>query len=946
MRTPIALFSRRQAATGVAVLAVLGAWLQPTVARADPPRPPGAATKGERPPDYDARTGASMASLARTAGNPQVRALRDALGPQGIVDIDPVTGTPRLVAKVDGFLTGPGRADAGTVALDYLRAHPDVFGLSPAAVAGLTLRKDYVDIAGTHHLHYVQRVAGVPVYGNGVKAHVTKAGELIQVDGSPVADLPAKLAPATMTAADARAAAARDVHGTSVAGQADESAGPDRATRFAGGDRAQLVVFRSANGPRLGWQTMLRHEAYLHVIDARTGWVLLRRNLAQHDSGTTWENYPGAAKGGKQQSRDLTGPGWLPAGSQTLDGNVAHVYLDVNDNAKPDAGEEVGPSAPGKFAYPFTDFNAAVGPPCSALYPCSWNPAVANSWKTNAKQNAVQLLAFAGTFHDHLAAAPIGFTSGAGNFEAKDGDAVQVRGLDGADTAAGLPDGDHIDNANMATFPDGTPPQMRMYLFHNPADPADPFIAGNSGDVADVVYHEYTHGLSNRLVVDANGVSTLGGIQAGSMGEAWSDWYAMDFLVGKGLFTDTKADGEIQLGRYLGAGANLLRTQPLDCAVGPATAKCPGGGYTYGRFGKIAGRPEVHADGEIWGETLWDLRTALGSDLTRNLVTRAMELSPANPSFLDQRNAILRADNIVGAGKHQAAIWKVFAARGMGWFAGTLDGDDVAPAEDFSMPPAAGTPRGSLAGTVTDAGTGLPISGAVVVFGGHKSSFAGSYTAVTDNTGAYTINNITAGTYPKVSATAAGYDQKSSSVSVNSGPNALSWSLRRDWAARSGGGSVFASTGHDFTSDGCGPGNLIDQSPGNGWVSDVVIAGAGIEPRGVTVKLPDVVNVEEFTIDPASSCGLGGSASVGDYTVETSADGVAWQTAATGHFTPADRHRMNPVTPTGATGTGVRYIRFTATGTQLGDIGGTCPGAFSACTYVSASELGVHGALS
>ena len=55
-----------------------------------------------------------------------------------------------------------------------------------------------------------------------------------------------------------------------------------------------------------------------------------------------------------------------------------------------------------------------------------------------------------------------------------------------------------------------------------------------------MVYHEYTHGLSNRLVVDANGNSTLGEVQAGSMGEAWSDWYAMDYLVGQGLFRDTR----------------------------------------------------------------------------------------------------------------------------------------------------------------------------------------------------------------------------------------------------------------------------------------------------------------------------------------------------------------------------------------------------------------------
>ena len=60
---------------------------------------------------------------------------------------------------------------------------------------------------------------------------------------------------------------------------------------------------------------------------------------------------------------------------------------------------------------------------------------------------------------------------------------------------------------------------------------------------ADVEYHEYTHGLSNRLVIDANGNSTLNDIQAGSMGEAWSDYYAMDYLVTNGFFKDTNEVG-------------------------------------------------------------------------------------------------------------------------------------------------------------------------------------------------------------------------------------------------------------------------------------------------------------------------------------------------------------------------------------------------------------------
>ena len=48
----------------------------------------------------------------------------------------------------------------------------------------------------------------------------------------------------------------------------------------------------------------------------------------------------------------------------------------------------------------------------------------------------------------------------------------------------------------MSTPPDGTPPVMQMYLFHQPnTGNLDPFLASNGGDEADVVYHEYTHGL-------------------------------------------------------------------------------------------------------------------------------------------------------------------------------------------------------------------------------------------------------------------------------------------------------------------------------------------------------------------------------------------------------------------------------------------------------------------
>ena len=82
---------------------------------------------------------------------------------------------------------------------------------------------------------------------------------------------------------------------------------------------------------------------------------------------------------------------------------------------------------------------------------------------------------------------------------------------------------------------------MQMYLQHQPGTSypdGDPFSPTNVGDEADTVYHEYTHGLSNRLVVDPGRLHS-GRVQAGAMGEAWGDWYAMDYLVSQGLQRDT-----------------------------------------------------------------------------------------------------------------------------------------------------------------------------------------------------------------------------------------------------------------------------------------------------------------------------------------------------------------------------------------------------------------------
>ena len=608
-----------------------------------------------------ARAGRS-AALRATA---PVRALARQLGPQSVIDLDPLTGTPRQVGRLDGSLTGPSTASATAVALGYVRAHADVFGLSAADLARLVPARDYVDIEGIHHLAFVQQVGGVPLFGNGLQANVTRDGRLVNVTGSPV---PGLRAPATLRAGLSVDAAIRlakkDVGETQVA--------PAR------GDTGKPVLFHTAGGTRRAIQTVTMSAATpsLDVIDAETGRVLYRDLLgadlatsrthaaARKDRADVFEYYPGAkGSGGRTRTVSLNRPGWLPKGSVVLFGNNVHTYSDVNDNNVADAAEEVSPVGGTGYRFPVVRTKVA-GEPCT-VWVCTWDPGKSFSWQKNDERTATQNFYFINRWHDYLARAPIGFTEAAGNFQqvnasgrGKGGDPVHNESLDGADTQDGVPDLSHIDNANFATPPDGQAPTMQMYLWHVPgASPAqDPFIPTMGSDEADIVYHEYTHGLSHRLVTDADNNPALDSVQGGSMGEAWSDWYALDYLVNQGRIKDTRKAGDINLGLYVGAGHGI-RTEAMDCPVGSTAAACPGtrgtspGGYTYGDFGRIFDATgDVHAAGEIWAQTLWDLRASLGPRLTESLVTRGMELSPpTRPSWTCATPSCRRTRRSTGA---------------------------------------------------------------------------------------------------------------------------------------------------------------------------------------------------------------------------------------------------------------------------------------------------------
>lgn len=199
------------------------------------------------------------------------------------------------------------------------------------------------------------------------------------------------------------------------------------------------------------------------------------------------------------------------------------------------------------------------------------------------------------------------------------------------------------------------------------------------GDVDNgVVAHEYTHGISIRLTGGAANSSCLS--NAEQAGEGWSDYMAL--MMTTIWSTATINDGSIArpIGVYAfnqvptGFG---IRTYPYttDMSVNPHT------------YSNMALNGEVHYIGEIWCSAIWDMTWAIiqqeniitpnlynsagagGNVIALNLVMMGMKLQPCSPGFLDSRDAILAADDLLYNGKHKCVIWNAFARRGMGYSA-------------------------------------------------------------------------------------------------------------------------------------------------------------------------------------------------------------------------------------------------------------------------------------
>ena len=261
-----------------------------------------------------------------------------------------------------------------------------------------------------------------------------------------------------------------------------------------------------------------------------------------------------------------------------------------------------------------------------------------------------------------------GFDEVSGNFQVNN----QGRGGAGNDPVlADAQDGSGTNNANFATPADGASPRMQMYLWNGTPQ--------KDGSVDNgIVAHEFAHGISTRLIGGPSQVGCISNDE--SMSEGWSDYYGL-------MFTQDWAGSNLNTGFNSPRSIGTYAIGQSPDGIGLRSKKyCTNFAINDKVYSKSID-VQVHSRGEIWCATLWDMtwniinQTAKispnlydvngggGNTIALKLVTEGMKLQPCFPGFIDGRDAILKADEILFGGEYSCAIKEAFRRRGMGAYA-------------------------------------------------------------------------------------------------------------------------------------------------------------------------------------------------------------------------------------------------------------------------------------
>ncbi|PFH50044.1 hypothetical protein AMATHDRAFT_61980 [Amanita thiersii Skay4041] len=266
-----------------------------------------------------------------------------------------------------------------------------------------------------------------------------------------------------------------------------------------------------------------------------------------------------------------------------------------------------------------------------------------------------------------------GFTEAAFNFQQ---DNFGKGGLGNDRVTVSVQDSAGTNNADFATPPDGQSGRMRMFLFTFTSPQRDGALEN------DIVVHENTHGVTNRMTGGGTG-RCLQMTEAGGMGEGWSD--AMADWTEK----NSSAVPDFFTGQYVLNNTAGVRSHPYSTSstVNPL------------RYSDLKTLKEVHDIGEVWANMLHNVYAALvgahgwsatartdpsgseGNIVHLHLFIDALALQPCNPTFLDARDAWIQADVNRFGGANRCLLWQAFASRGLGVNAAHHDDDFTVPSD-------------------------------------------------------------------------------------------------------------------------------------------------------------------------------------------------------------------------------------------------------------------------
>ncbi|MFL6374395.1 MAG: M36 family metallopeptidase [Pyrinomonadaceae bacterium] len=665
------------------------------------------------------------------------------------VDYSPEMNTPEVIGPDvrDGkqFLTRATGAKRHEALRSFLSENSNTVGVDQSEIAKLKTVADYTDADGKlSFVELEQEINGIPVFQGGVKGGFAKSGELVRVVNNlapGVAETAASTDFGDPVAAASAAASYINSDPSALGLAVDQGASTDQKQVLGHGQfatTAEKMYFPTEAGVVVpAWRVMIwqNGRAFYVVVDAVSGAMLWRKNLTEDQTqSASYMVYanpnsminapdspfpltpgpadPSLGTQGSAVSRSLVTLigneppntfnqlGWITDGGNTTAGNNVQAGLDrkLPNSSGPASDIDLDGMATGSpnrvFNFAFNPGDPGTGTGDNAL-PSGQSAgtclAQADASLPTAYQQAAvtQLFYIVNRYHDVMY--QLGFNEAAHNFQNTN---FTGQGSGGDRVSAQAQDCSGTNNANFTTPADGAQPTMQMYLW-----PSSTRVTLDGSLDADVVLHEHTHGLSNRLHGNSTGLITA---MSRGMGEGWSDFYARSLLAKptdpvQGIYT---VGGYVTSNLFASSGVSSnyyygIRRYPLDVIshTGGANAK-PHNAFTFSylnsdcnsrmnntnfafaRSTAFGGSTcdEVHNIGEIWASILWEARgrfitrlgATAGNQRMLQLVTDGMKLAPINPTFLTERDAIIAAAQAGGSAADVADLWAGFAARGLG----------------------------------------------------------------------------------------------------------------------------------------------------------------------------------------------------------------------------------------------------------------------------------------